>query len=743
LTSTTGTRLKTIRLLCCFPVLALFLGCSGAPSVPPGPVRPLIDGEHAPDVLVERREIAWPPSLDAGRFLTGWFAERRPGGTVLIPPLDGGTARLELVNLEKKDRTLAIDFADETEPLQGKVKVRAGGRDVGTFPLSDPLELPLPLSELPLGRVPVDLTFESQQVAVVAAAIRSPSAAGEAKAEDSDLVQSGASLVDLVRPVSGGEVLVGSFAPPGSPRSGQSFELTLEREDGRVAQRFSWTSGWWRRGRQTISLPVGEARGFVRVRLRASGAGPAGRWQALGLAGGAATVREDVAGEPRKVPPRLIVVYVMDALRADRPGYLGGPAGASPTWDRLAREGMAFRAHRSVAPNTLPSTKSLFTGRHFVARGGWKLVPEDGPTLAEIFRAAGYRTGLFSGNPHVSAAFGTDRGFEHAAPEVLIDSYAGTAKPPYNDNAARVDAAALAWLRSLPPGAKAFLYLHTIHPHNPYDPPDPFRSRFTAGIDSAVGGDTETLTGIKQKRIAASPADRKRLAGLYTGSFAYNDAELGSFLAGLAAWAPPAETLVAVTSDHGEELFDHGGVLHGYTLYEEMLRIPLILWAPGRLRPAAITTPTNTLDLHVTLLELAGLKPAKGTEGRSLLRSGREEGEQLHQLRLAAASSLKGGIYAASSDHFKLVWAPRTGLGWGMGEGLGRSRDPEYLFDLVKDPGETVNLAGFAGRGGLEVAWLRSRLFAWLQRRDGAEEPGQPPVDRETRDKLRALGYAN
>lgn len=725
MTSTTCTR---------FLVLALLLGCSGTPSIPSGPVRPLIDGDHAPDILVERREIAWPPSLDGGRFLTGWLAERRPGGRVLM----GQAARLELVNLEGKDRTLAIDFADP--PLQGKVRVRAGGREVGAFPLADPLEIPLPLSTLPLGRVPVDLTFEAGPVAVVAAAIRAPSTAGEAKVEGADLVQSGASLVDLVRPVSGGEVLVGSFAPPGSPRSGQSFELTLERGDGRVAQRFSWTPGWWRRGRQTISLPVGEAKGFVRVRLRASGAGPAGRWQSLRLAGGAMESREETAAEPRKDPPRLVVVYVMDALRADRPGYLGGLAEASPTWDRLAREGMAFRAHRSVAPNTLPSTKSLFTGRHFVARGGWKLVPEDGPTLAEIFRAAGYRTGLFSGNPHVSAAFGTDRGFEHTAPEVLIDSYAGAGGPPYNDNAARVDAAALAWLRSLPPGAKAFLYLHTIHPHNPYDPPDPFRSRFTAGIDSTLAGDTETLTGIKQKRIAASPADRKRLAGLYTGSFAYNDAELGGFLTGLAAWAPPAETLVAVTSDHGEELFDHGGVLHGYTLYEEMLRIPLVLWAPGRLRPAAVATPTNTLDLHVTLLELAGLKPAKGAEGRSLLRSGREDGEPL---RLAAASSLKGGIYAASSDHFKLVWAPRTGLGWGMGEGLGRSRDPEYLFDLVKDPGETVNLTGFAGTGGLEVAWLRSRLLAWVQRRDGAEEPGQPPVDRETRDRLRALGYAN
>jgi arylsulfatase A-like enzyme len=703
----------------------------------------LLDGDHVPDVLVERREIAWPPSLEGGRFLTGWFGMRRSDGIrVLIPSLDGRPARLELVNVEKRDRTLAVAFA-EGGSLTGTVQVRAGGRNVGSFPIATPLELRLPLSQLPLGRVSVDLIFKAKQVEVVAAAVRAPSQIGEAEAKGSDLVQSGPSLVDFVRPVVGGEVLVGRFMPPDSPSAGQSFELTLEREDGREVQRFSWTPSWWRRGGRTLSLPVGKQKGFVRVRLRASGAGPAGRWQGLGLAGRAAAdrpvppIQEGTTVQPQqKFPPKLIVLYVMDALRADRLGYLGGPSGASPTADRLAREGLTFRAHHSVAPDTLPSTKALFTGRTFVEHGGWKLRPEDGKTLAELLQAAGYRTGLFSGNPHVSPAFGTDRGFEHVAGDVLFDNYYYAAKPPYNDNAARVQGRALTWLRSLPPGTKAFLYLHTIHPHNPYDPPEPFRSRFTKGIASSIDGSTDTLLGVKQKRIAASPADRNRLSGLYTGSFAYNDSELESFMAGLRSWASPADTLVAVTADHGEELFDHGGILHGYTLFEEMLHIPLILWSPGRIQPASIAAPTNTLDVYTTLLQFAGIAPPKETRGRSLVRLNGDN-EDLH---LAAASNVKGGIYAASSGHLKLVWAPRMGFGWGMGEGLGRSHDPEYLFDLEKDPGETVNLAG---SGILEAAWLRSRLLAWVER--GRTAPGAadkaPPVDRETRERLRALGY--
>lgn len=718
------------------PLALLLLAAAAAcgPSGPSTPVRPLLDGEHAPDVLVERREVARPPDTGGSRFLTGWAPWRDGGRVVLSPVAAGQVARLEVVNLERKARTLVIDLHG-TAPAGTGVRVRMGGRDLGAFALKDPLEVPLPFAEAPLGRVAVDLVFDSGEAAVAAAAVRPILPAGEARVEGADLLQSGSSIVDLARPVAGAESLVGAFVPPATPRPGQRFDLTLEREDGSPVRRFSWSPSFWNRvrGKRRIELPLAGAGDFVRVRLQASGAGPAGRWEGLGLSGDTrpAASAELAAGAAARsaAPPRLVVVYVMDALRADAVGHLGGRPGVSPVLDRLAREGVTGKAHRSVAPNTLPSTKALFTGRTFVARGGWKLTPEDGPTLAERFRQAGYRTGLFSGNVHVGPAFGTDRGFEHVAEEE-----AELPGRPFNDNAARVNAAALAWVRSLPPDAKAFLYLHTIHPHNPYDPPEPYRARFTAGIPSTLDGSTETLSGLKKKRIEAGPADRERLRGLYAGAFSYNDGELAGFLAALAAWAPPAETLVALTSDHGEELFDHGGVLHGYTLHEEMLRIPLVLWAPGRLRPRAIEASTDTLDLHATLLDLAGLPEAAESRGRPLA------GPLPEEPHLAAASSLKGGVYAVRSGRFKVIWAPRTGLQWGMGEGIGRSRDPEYLFDLARDPREMVNLAG---GGNLEAAWLRSRLLAWAGQGRSEEEAEQTPADPEALKRLKALGYAN
>ncbi|HEX6904898.1 MAG TPA: sulfatase [Thermoanaerobaculia bacterium] len=703
-------------------ILTALAGCEG-PRPLTGPVHPLLDGEHAPDVLVDGREVARPPATGGSRFLTGWTPWRDQGRIVLSPPGAGRSARLEVVNLVREARTLVLDFHESAEK-GGRVRVRAGGRDAGSFAVADPLEIPLPLQELPLGRVVVDLTFESGEAAVAAAALRPALPAGEARVEGADLVQSGNSIVDLARPAAGAEGLVGTFVPPDSPRPGQRFDLTVEREDGTPVRRFSWSPSLWNRVRGTrkIELRLRHTEGFLRVRLRALGAGPPGRWRGLGFVGGKPRT-EAAAPLPVKAgpPPRLVVVYVMDALRADAVGHLGGRPGVSPVIDRLAAEGVTYRDHRSVAPNTLPSTKALFTGRTFVSRGGWKLAPEDGPTLAELFRKAGYRTGLFSGNVHIGRAFGTDRGFEQ-----VVEEEAELPGRSFNDNAARVNAAALAWVRSLPPGAKAFLYIHTLHPHNPYDPPEPYRSRFTAGIPSAADGSTATLLAVQKKRIEAAPAVRDKLRGLYTGAFAYNDGELEGFLASLAAWAPPSETLVALTSDHGEELFDHGGVLHGYTLHEEMLRIPLVLWAPGRLQPKEIAARTDTLDLHATLLQMGGLpRPSGSPPGAP---------------RLAAASSVKGGIFAIRSDRYKVIWAPRSGIHWGMGEGIGRSRDPEYLFDLRRDPREMVNLAG---SGGLEAAWLRSRLLAWAERGRSEEEGEQAPADAETLKKLRALGYVN
>lgn len=708
----------------------LAAGCKKGPEI-----RLLLDGDHAPDVLTEERRIAHPPSLSGNRFLNGWWPWLHEGSLVLSPPGPRAKVRMEVVNLASRQRTLLIDLLQEAPGRT--VRVQAAGRDLGAFPLTDPVQVELPAG-LPLGRVPIDLELDWGSRGVLAAGMRPTLPAGKVRLDGADVVQSGDSLVDFVHRVAGGETLAGTFSPPDSPRRGQRFELIVERELDRPFQRLSWSVKERRAHR--IALPLGGTPGFVRVRLLAHGQGPPGRWHRLGLTGARqGSEPPQVAAEALPAPPappRIVILYVMDALRADAVGYAGGRPGISPTYDRLASEGVTFRRHRSVAPNTIPSTKALFTGRTFVTGGDLSLGPDEGITLAERFRQAGYRTGLFSGNVYVSSEYGTDRGFDYVAKDVLMDAD-GAGRHSLNDNAAQVHAAALAWLETLPRGERAFLYLHTIHPHNPYAPPDPYRARFTRGIRSSIDGSTETLLAVRRGEIEPGPADRARLRGLYTGSLAFNDAELGSFLRQVSGWAPPGEVLVVLTSDHGEELFDHGGVLHGYTLYEELLDIPLVFWWPGRLRPAVVEEPTDTLDLHATLVELCGLGEPAG-DGRPLLRQPPRTDGYIH---LAAASSVVGGIYSAQAGRWKLVWAPRYGSHWGMGDGSGRTRDPEYLFDREADPRERINLAG---ERSLEVAWLRSRLLAWIQR-NRSEEPArkQEPISAETERRLRALGYGN
>jgi arylsulfatase A-like enzyme len=434
------------------------------------------------------------------------------------------------------------------------------------------------------------------------------------------------------------------------------------------------------------------------------------------------------------------VLYVLDALRADRLGHLGGDPRASPNLDRMAANGVTFTRHLTVAPNTLPSTKSLFTGQTFLTQGHTTLPPEAPATLAEVIGAAGFRTGVFSGNGHLSPGFGLSRGFEHSAPEVLLEPYED-GPGIYNDNAEHVHRATLEWLDGLGPDESAFAYVHTVHPHNPYDPPEPFHSRFTGEIDSELSGSTDTLMAIKHDRIDPDTADKEKIRALYDGGLAYNDAQIALFVEELKRRYPPDEILVILTSDHGEELFEHDSVLHGYTLYEDQLHIPLIFWWPGRLEPRVVDMPTSNVDLHETLRDIVGAPHSGLGDGSSLwpVLAAPDLRTPGGQVQFAAASSLKGGIFLARSDRYKVIYAPRTGIDWGMGEGVGRTRDVEYVFDLETDPEEMVNLAGAAP---LEAAWLRSQLFAWIERGKLLEVDGEEAeLDEETREQLEALGY--
>ena len=725
-------------------MLALAWAACSSPA-PETVFRPLVDDQHYPDVLTESRAVEPPPSLSGNRFLKGWFPWRHQDSQVFVPNAEG--AEFQIVNLSDRGRSLIIESRLLGKGEDPMVAVEVAGIDLGRAPLATLTTLSLP-DDLPRGRIPVQLIFDKEPDPVVLeASLDRALPPGKVEIEATSIVQAPSSMVDFTRPAEPHTRLTGRFSPPADPRPDQRFSIIVE-DGARPSQTlFEWSNSWLDRfrGDRLLSLPLPFDSEFIRIRLVAEGTGSAAIWHDLGLATAqneSPVPETEVSREKGPAAsPRIVVLYVLDALRADYLELAGGPDSLTPTLARLASEGAVFDRHQSVAPNTIPSTKSLFTGQAFLQRGHWKLAPEGPETLAEAFQSAGFRTGAFSGNGYISEAYGTARGFDHLADEVVFREYEA-GQGTYNNNAEQVQRSALRWLDGLDKDDSAFLYLHTIHPHNPYDPPDPLKKRWTGDIDSNFEASTRNLLDVKHNRLEVSKSDQAKIAGLYKGALAYNDGQISEFLEELTRRYRPEEILLVVTSDHGEELFDHGGVLHGYTLYREQLHIPLILWWPGQISPQRIEAPTDNLDLHESLRALIGAESSVVGEGRPFWRLvGDRPPTQApaHELRFAAASSVKGGIYMAQSERFKLIFAPRVGMTFGMGEGRGRGRDPEYLFDLTADPGEMVNLAGLTS---LEVEWMRARLRAWIERGKYLEMDEEEPVlDDETQARLRALGY--
>ena len=709
-------------------IAVLIAGCGGEEIQPED--KPLLDGYHEPDVLVEAKRLALPPDISGNRWVHGFRRVTRNKRLArLVPREEGG--RLEFVNLQGRERTLSFVSTVVEVPEPALVEFRVGSEDPVTLPISEKIDVPL-TEDLPLGRVPVDVLVRPGTVlAGRRVDLSDPLRPGRVEFGDSGMRQTGWSAVDFYRWLDTGTWLLGRFQPPPEPEPDQEFVVSVEDENGTIREVFRWSGSWLDsvRGARELRVAIAGEPGPHRLRFLATGVGPPGTWRNLRIREAWRTVETSPIE-----PPRVVIFYLFDALRADYVPGFGGSGDVAPTLARLGAEGVVLARHFSIAPNTKPSIKSLFSGRAAVFHGHSKL-PEDGPpTLADKFRLAGFRTAAFSGSPYVAGWMGTTRGFEHQDKSLHFQ-----VKDGRNASAELVQEAALAWLRELDPAERAFVYVHSMNPHNPYAPPDPYPRRLTAGIDSKLDASTGTLLAIKRNQIEPDPADEARIRALYASGIAYNDAKLDEFMQEVAELFDPGEVLVVFTADHGDELFEHDGVLHGYTLYEDQVHIPLLFWWPGVLQPARVERVTDHLDLHATLSQMVGAEDlGQGAPFWDLLQ-GEDPAERDKRVVFASASGVKGGIFMARSGRHKLIWAPRTGVGWGMGQGRGRDYNPEYLFDLDSDPAEKENLAG---SGSVREGWLRSQLLAWVERGRIHDLAGEmPEMDEETVQRLKALGY--
>jgi arylsulfatase A-like enzyme len=427
----------------------------------------------------------------------------------------------------------------------------------------------------------------------------------------------------------------------------------------------------------------------------------------------------------------VVVLVLVDTLRRDGLSCYGG-TNATPAFDALAAEGARFDQAISSSGWTLPAAASILTAVappvHQARGKHTRLTPisPDVPTGAELLAAAGVRTLAFTNAAFVNPLLELTRGFEHVSH-----------RHAYNHEIRRADetfAAALAALNE-DDGRPTFVLVHLFDPHLDYDAPGAFAPRGPDGKPSPPlqWQDCSRVLPGQGERVTGEHAARVRAA--YEAEVAYVDHELGRFIAELERRGTLARTSVLVTADHGEEFWEHGAFEHGHSLYDELVRVPLIVRTPAvAARGAVLEVPVRTLDVMPTVCDLFGVAPAPGFEGRSLLTLLR--GEEREPRSVVLDSTLYGHdkVGLRTARH-KLV----------LDRNPAAARALE-LYDWVADPGERDELSA---REPALAEGLRAELEARLaeyQRTARDLRPGKlidlsPANQSEILRQLDALGY--
>jgi arylsulfatase A-like enzyme/Tfp pilus assembly protein PilF len=406
-----------------------------------------------------------------------------------------------------------------------------------------------------------------------------------------------------------------------------------------------------------------------------------------------------LACRPGPLPAENLVLVTIDTLRADRVGvYEGGPA--TPNLDRIAAEGAFARNAYAHVPLTRPSHLSLFTGlypfEHGVRQNVTPRFAADAPLLAELLRGSGFRTAGFVSSIVLSRESGLDRGFETFSDEFGSDNEHALFLNSVQKRGDVTTGEAIEWLEKNARGGRFFLWVHLYDPHDPYEPPEPFRSRFHG-----------------------QP---------YDGEVAFADEQVGRLDRALDSLGVAASTLLVVTSDHGEAFEEHGESGHGYFIYEPTLRVPLIVRGGGIEPGSELDVPVEGVDLLPTVAELLGLSlPGSPGPGRSLASAFRGQGEPepkpLYAESLMASHLFGWGELASVRvGEWKYIRAPK----------------PE-LYNVEEDPFERDNRVD-RNRGAAE------RLHAQLEEMTRSAAAASPTeteseIDPELMEKLGALGY--
>jgi choline-sulfatase len=418
-----------------------------------------------------------------------------------------------------------------------------------------------------------------------------------------------------------------------------------------------------------------------------------------------------VAGSPppSKAARPNIILITLDTTRADRVGFIGSGRGLTPNLDAMAKQGVVFAHAFSHVPLTTASHATILTGTYpqfsHISDFGSPLT-KDLPYLPAILQEHGYQTAAFVGSiildPIHGAAPGFNRGFD-TYDAGFRNRVPGTDRyKTMERRGGEVVERALSWLskRSNKP---FFLWVHLYDPHSPYDPPEPFKSRY--------------------------------LSEPYDGEIAYADSVLGRLLDQLRAQGLYQGAIIAMMADHGEAFGEHGEREHGLFLYDETLHVPLVIKMPGaRFAGKRVEARASLVDVAPTILQAAGLVAPKAMQGESLV----------PLMKPAAPGDAAGSLAVPDRPAYAETDYPQRAFGWSSVRSL---RTGKYLFieaprkELYDQSVDLPAAHDLSASAPAVADTLNARLDEFRKKTASSTEAAKPRVDPELVEKLAALGY--
>ncbi|RMF94771.1 MAG: tetratricopeptide repeat protein [Candidatus Schekmanbacteria bacterium] len=391
-----------------------------------------------------------------------------------------------------------------------------------------------------------------------------------------------------------------------------------------------------------------------------------------------------------------LIIITMDTTRADALECYGNKNVHTPNINRIAQEGILFSNAASAAPITLPSHSSIMTGlfpiNHGARDNSIYILPEENTTLAEVFKEKGFNTAGIVSTFILDSQYGINQGFDFFDDKFLNPEQKG--RLPVQRKGIETATVAIDWLEENAKKKPFFMWVHFYDPHADYNPPEPYK---TAYIDN-----------------------------LYLGEVAYTDMCIGMIIKELKKLDLYDDTLFVITADHGESLGEHGEQTHGIFIYDGTIHVPLIIRDPtSSIRGKKIDTQVRLVDIFPTVLELMGIDYKGETDGVSV--AGFFEGKEVDENPSYCEAEIPKSFY----------WNALKGIrfdGWKYI--FGKNKE---LYNLKDDPSERINLIEKESSKAKQLFTILKRIVA--NKRTFKKESNIKPLDEETIEKLKALGY--